>query len=344
MLSEPGVQEETVVLTHSDPDHALTGVRLWVDQEIDVPRDFDSIEGGWELRFPVPPVGRIEYLLDLDTDGQHSLTVDPANPLVVGGVFGDHSWLPMPGYQEPAWLTMPGVEGERASMQVETPLGQMQVDLWAPVEAHGPTPLLISHDGPEMDTHGGLTRYVAAQIATGVLPPMRVALLPPHERNRWYSANPDYACALVDHVVPAVRREIALSGRPVLMGQSLGGLAALHAAWTHPMAFSGVFTQSGSFFTPETDPQESGFETWRSITDFTTQIPAGPVSPLPPVTIVCGTAEENLANNHLVAEALRAAGNDIRWGEIGDGHTWTCWRDLLDPHLTDLLHRATRRA
>ena len=22
-----------------------------------------------------------------------------------------------------------------------------------------------------------------------------------------------------------------------------------------------------------------------------------------------------------------------------DGHTWTCWRDSLDPHLTDLLVR-----
>jgi enterochelin esterase family protein len=27
----------------------------------------------------------------------------------------------------------------------------------------------------------------------------------------------------------------------------------------------------------------------------------------------------------------------VSWGETRQGHTWTCWRDTLDPHLTDLL-------
>jgi len=36
-----------------------------------------------------------------------------------------------------------------------------------------------------------------------------------------------------------------------------------------------------------------------------------------------------------------AVGGDAAhaWGEIRDGHTWTCWRDTLDPYLTDLLVR-----
>ena len=56
--------------------------------------------------------------------------------------------------------------------------------------------------------------------------------------------------------------------------------------------------------------------------------------------IVCVTAEENLANNRALATHLAETGGDIGWGEVPDGHTWTTWRDLLDPHLTRLLQEA----
>jgi enterochelin esterase-like enzyme len=36
---------------------------------------------------------------------------------------------------------------------------------------------------------------------------------------------------------------------------------------------------------------------------------------------------------------LAAVDVEVGWGEVRDGHTWTCWRDTLDPHLTDLLTR-----
>ena len=127
-------------------------------------------------------------------------------------------------------------------------------------------PLLISHDGPEMDAYGALTRYVGAAIAAGRLPRMRVALLAPGARNERYAANPAYAAALVDHVVPFLAKTCPSPVAPVLMGQSLGALAALHAAWTSPGVFSGLFLQSGSFFTPDLDPQESGFEYWAEVT------------------------------------------------------------------------------
>ena len=36
---------------------------------------------------------------------------------------------------------------------------------------------------------------------------------------------------------------------------------------------------------------------------------------------------------------LTAIGVETAWGDIRDGHTWTCWRATLDPHLTALLLR-----
>jgi enterochelin esterase family protein len=217
----------------------------------------------------------------------------------------------------------------------------VDLELWAPLDAptSEPLPLLLCHDGPEMDAYGGLTSYVGALVAADLLPRMRVALLSPGPRNKRYAANPAYSRALTTRVVPAINEAAPTRGRPVLMGQSLGALAALHAAWTSPATFAGLFLQSGSYFTQELDPQESGFEYWGEVTGFVASVRAAShAAPgAPRTTLTCGTAEENHANNLAMRDQLAAVGVETAWGEVRDGHTWTCWRDTLHPNLTDLL-------
>ena len=128
-----------------------------------------------------------------------------------------------------------------------------------------------------MDKFAGLTHYVGALIGDGRLPRMRVALLVPGKRNPTYSANPAYAAALTGHVLPRLRELFATARLPVLSGQSLGGLAALHAAWTAPGVFGGLLLQSGSFFTPDLDPQESGYEHFKEVTGFVRSVLAATV-------------------------------------------------------------------
>lgn len=99
--------------------------------------------------------------------------------------------------------------------------------------------------------------------------------------------------------------------------------------------------QSGSFFTPALDPQESGFSHWAAVTGFVSTLYTAAAPERVPIMVVCGTQEENLANNRALATHL-AATHDRGWGEVPDGHTWTTWRDLLDPHLTRLLTEAWR--
>jgi enterochelin esterase-like enzyme len=334
------VDGNDVVVRYADPEHAATHVGVWAHLRLgDVA--MSKVSGGWEVRLTQLPVDRLEYLLDVDGH----LRPDPSNPRLTGGPFGDHSWIPLPAYREPAWLGVEGVHGERAALTLSrTGAGRIDVEIWSPVGVPAGTllPLLVCHDGPEMDAYGGLTAYVAAMIAAGSLPPMRVALVAPGpRRNQRYAADPRYARALVTRLLPALAQGVATSGRPVLMGQSLGGLAALHAVWTNPELFAGAFLQSGSFFTAELDPQESGFEHWREVTGFVASLHAAERSApgAPPVTLTCGTAEENHANNVAMRDHLAAVGVEVGWGEVRDGHTWTCWRDTLDPHLTDLLTR-----
>ncbi len=52
------------------------------------------------MRLTDLPVDRLEYLVDVDGD----LRPDPSNPRLTPGPFGDHSWIPLTAYREPAWL------------------------------------------------------------------------------------------------------------------------------------------------------------------------------------------------------------------------------------------------
>jgi enterochelin esterase family protein len=330
-IAPTAVEGEALAFRLSDPEHALDEVAVWLDlvRPANWPSDLamSPAAGGWELRLPLPDLDCLEYLFECDG----ATVPDPGNPDRVEGAFGPHSWLALPGYAPPAWLDEPGVEGERHRLDV----ADIEVEVWEP--GPGPLPLLLVHDGAQMDQYGGVVRYAATR------PPMRVALLSPGDhRDERYAANPAYAAALVDEVLPALTGAHETTQRPVLLGQSLGGLAALHAAWLHPEAFAGLVLQSGSFFTPVLDPQESGYAHFDDVAGFVASLLESTATPLgfPPVAFTCGTAEENLANNRLMHHHLSELGVAASWGEVRQGHTWTCWRDTLHPHLTDLLARA----
>ena len=327
------VEDDEIVFRLSDSEHEHSDVKVWFDVELGVSAQGElgmgEVEGGWELRLARPDLDCLEYLFDVDG----TLVPDPGNPDRVESAFGPHSWLALPGYRPPAWLDLDGAAGTRHQLS----LGEIDFEVWEPVgHDGGPLPLLLVHDGAEMDAYGGVVRYAATR------PPMRVGLLGPgSDRDERYAANPAYAAALVDDVLPAITDAFETSHRPVLVGQSMGALAALHTAWTAPGTFAGLMLQSGSFFTAEHDPQEADYAYFGQVTGFVaTVLAAQQAAPRPPeVAMTCGTAEENFANNLAMRDHLRAVGMNVSWGEVRQGHTWTCWRDSLEPHLGDLLTR-----
>ncbi len=308
----------------------LAGVRLWEEVGAAEPLDFARTGGVWRLRIEQPDVDRMEYLFDVaDSNGHRATLPDPGNPLRVGGAFGDKSVLEFPGYQPPGWLDCEPAPGS----EVEIPDGA----LWSPegLDTDEPVPLLVVHDGPEYATLGGFTHYLGAAIAAGELPPARAALLGPGDRNADYSANPDYAERLCTEVVPALPPATVRIG----VGVSLGALAMLHAQHTHPGTFDALFLQSGSFFTPRLDPQESGFGGFAAVTEFVAGLAdAEPQESSPvPTVLTCGTVEENLANNEAMSATLQRLGYPARLVLRRDSHNYTAWRDALHPHLTGLV-------
>jgi enterochelin esterase-like enzyme len=333
-----------MLLRLADPDERYAGVRLCAD--LPLPEaEYARHDGEWRLELERLPVARLEYELEVvDHDGGRERICDPGNPHTAPGAFGDKSVLRLPGYREPAWLAAEGVPAQTQELAIKARgLGaDVHAGVWSPEDAGPgePLPLLVAHDGPEYDKLAALTHFAAAGIGAGALPRHRVALLGPGERNEWYSASARYAGALIRDVVPALRAAVAVAGPVIGMGASLGGLAMLHAQRRHPGTFGGLFLQSGSFFTPQFDSQESGFPRYQRIVRFVRATLREGVHRDPvPAVLTCGSAEENVENNRLMARTLANQGYPATLHELPDLHNYTAWRDALEPHLTGLLAR-----
>jgi enterochelin esterase-like enzyme len=336
-----------VLLRLADPDERYAAVRLCSDLPLpDAARAYARRNGEWRLELPPPPVARLEYQLEVvHRDGGTERLLDPGNPNRAPGAFGEKSVLLLPGYDPPGWLAREGVPGRRDELTVRgRGLGAtIAVGLWSPEDADPsePLPLLVAHDGPEYDELAALTRFAAAAMKTGELPRHRLALLAPGKRDEWYSASARYADALVYDVLPAIRAAVSVRGAPAGMGTSLGALGMLHVQRRHPRALGAMFLQSGSFFMPRFDAHEARFPRYKRVVRFVSATlrdgaRANPV----PVTLTCGSAEENVHNNRVMARGLSAQGYAAEIREVPDMHNYTAWRDAFDPHLTRLLARA----
>lgn len=342
----PAVVDGHLVFTVADPDDRFVEVELSCDDAVVDRHRFRRGSHGWLLAVPVPPVLRLEYRLVVTrADGTQEVVLDPANPRRVATAFGDRSVAVLPGYSPPAWLDAAAVPARRSHLHAATVVGDVPVVLWRPgdLDDDDPAPLLVVHDGPEYDRLAQLGHWAGTAIARAALPPFRLALLQPLARDDWYGANPEWPRA-VRQAVGAVAGRIATTGPLAIMGASLGGLASLQAAlaWPDPPHRSGVgavFSQSGSFFRPRLDPQESGYPHFDRITELVATmagLAAGHGQRLR-VGMTCGQPEENHANNLRMARDLRDAGHAVTFTSLPDLHNYTAWRDGLEPTLGDLL-------
>jgi enterochelin esterase-like enzyme len=331
--SNSGPDAGVVEFSVDDPQHRLAGVRL--EQEIGIPEDelhFRREDGRWHMALRPPPVQRLEYKLTLlHPDGSVETITDPANPLRAPGAFGDKSVRQLSGYRPPVWLGTPPWPVS-AELSVLTEAGPVEMTLRSPAS---PTQrLLLAHDGPEYDKLADLGAFAAAVVSDGRVPPFHLALAAPGPRDQRYSANPRYSAALARQVIPA----LGLSGPVVLMGASLGALAALHVSRRHPGVADGLFLQSGSFFVSAHDERESGFRYYRRIIRHVSGVHRAATAGRPvPVVMTCGSVEENRHNNRLMAATLRRQGHPVQLHEVPDAHNYTAWRDAFDPHLVSAL-------
>jgi enterochelin esterase-like enzyme len=343
--TEQGPRVADDVVDFALTDSRLAGVALL--HELRRPRRIQFVGSGrgFRLRFPRPDADRFEYLLELTPRrGSARIVPDPTNPLCARGPFGEKSVIEFPGYEPPAWvLDDEVVRGDLRELTIRSRrLWKVPALLWSPAEAdlQAPRPLLVVHDGPEYADYSSLLQLFDHLVDFGETPEFRALLLPPGaRRDELYSASTRYANALVQELLPAARAEAPSRHPPVLLGASLGALAALHAHVLHPGVFGGLFLQSGSFFRRRFDAHEARFPRFGRITRFVGQLHGRRETIAIPTVVTCGTAEENLANNRDLADALELRGWPVTTFWNRDAHNWICWRDALHPHLAELLLR-----
>jgi enterochelin esterase-like enzyme len=346
----PQVHDSHVTFRFPDPDRELAGVKLL--QELARPRlgpefVYFANTDSWVLNLPRVDVARMEYKLHLwRPDGSSETICDPFNETRAPGPFGDKSVIEFPDYAAPAWTGEPPTHrGEIVETWIPARAvrGQLRTLIWTSPghAADEALPLLVAHDGPEYGEYSGLIDLLDIMAEQERLPAMRAALIAPYDRNQTYSASASYARALTHEVLPALTRLAPIPhGRSMRigMGASLGALAMLHAHRSNPASFGGLFLQSGSFFRQRYDKQESGFPRFGRISRFVGRVLTSRDWAYPiPVTVTCGSAEENLQNNHAVGHALTEQGYELAFHENRDAHNWIGWRDTFDPHLIDLL-------
>lgn len=333
----PRVLPDAVEFTLPDPDGRFASVQL--AQEVARPRlgpPFARVGDDWHAHLPRPDADRMEYLLELDGE----LRPDPTNGLVALGPFGAKSVIEWPEYAPPAWLDSVADTGPVETLELRSRrlVARVPVQMYSTPDPPAPdAPLVVVHDGPEYAAYSSFMRFLDVMSWEERIPPLRAVLIPPLDRNETYSASALYAAALVRELLPQIAQQYP-HGPRVGVGASLGALAMLHAHRRHPQAFDALLLQSGSFFRQRWDKHESGFGRYARITRFVGTVLRGGAGARPiPVAVTCGSAEENLANNLAVAEALDRDGYTVWLGQVRDAHNWTCWRDALDPHLTTLI-------
>ena len=321
----------TTCLYHGEADGV--GLVHWMDVFPLIPpfsrlRDTDL----WWLTLALPAEARIEYRIRVVRNDRRRDVLDAFNPERATNPFGANSIVAGPGYERPEW-TLPDA-AVPAGTFIPIEVGDSTFGEPRPVRLYQPaggvderTPLVIAHDGSDYVEHGALTTVVDNLVGTGAIPPIALALTDPGERNVEYTGHQVHADFVVKDLLPAVEAHLRPSRR-IIMGASLGAVASLHSAWSHPGVFDAAILQSGSFATGLGGRFRRG-SVFKPVIEFLGAFHNDPRTVPPSVYASCGRFEGMLSENEVLVAQLRRLDVDVEFEVTPDGHDWGSWRNRL---------------
>ncbi|UCG23305.1 MAG: hypothetical protein JSW55_14275 [Chloroflexota bacterium] len=297
----------------------------------------------WYWRANFEPDARLDYQFVVDG---RPVGLDPLNPDTIPSPGGPNSELRMPAYQPPAELAPPSEpipSGTVTSHTLDSQhLGQTRTFL-----IYEPPGQIVGQPLPSLYVNGG-TDYLNlidapaildSLIAQRQIPPLLTVFIAPINADQEHALNDAYADFLAEELAPYVQERFDANADPAttgIIGNDLGGLAAVHAAVNHADVFGLAAAQSGRF----------GYDMEALIQDVGRRR-AGQAGYVPPrVYLVAGAYEtavevgngpENILEaNRQLAAAIEQAGFDHRLDERPEGHSWGLWRGSLGRALSYL--------
>jgi enterochelin esterase family protein len=185
-------------------------------------------------------------------------------------------------------------------------------------------------------------------LADGHIPPF-VAAMVDHPGNTWQesmairekelSCHPPFPKFLAQELVPWLRQNYHLTTDPMqtlLVGSSVGGLAAAFTALQNPDTFGNVIALSGSFWWRPNDEAE-----WEWLTRQFAYRPLAPlrfyieVGLLESTPTTSGFPGQVLSNRHL-RNILQAKGYEVHYDEQMHGHDSMPWQSAFAEGLIAL--------
>jgi enterochelin esterase family protein len=292
----------------------------------------------WWLALALPDGARLEYKLEVQREHHAEWVNDPLNPITTTNPFGTNSVCRAYGYRVPdfAEIHEGTPNGSFEDQWIGSRLGgDRKVTVYLPdgLDRSHRYPLLFVHDGGDYLTYGSMALVLDNLIHWKVIPPVIAAFSWPGDRLHEYAANPAHADFVVEEALARIEQEYPISDHRLVMGASLGAVAALHTAWKHNDAFNGLLLQSGTF--AQTPGWGSAQAILGPIADLLHRLEP---SNLPrQVYLSCGTYERMIGENRYMSQRLQKAGLRVKYSESRDGHTWEAWRDRLSEGLSWLL-------
>jgi enterochelin esterase family protein len=230
-------------------------------------------------------------------------------------------------------------------------------DLWVYLPPAPPEGLLVVFDGRSYTTVIPTPTILDNLLAAGHIPPLAAVLLQSpgdseveqRKARTWeLSCNPDFADFLADELLPWVRQNFGVPTPQELTltaGSSLGGLAAVYAAYRRPEVFGRALSLSGSFWWKPESGTDTAMATeedeeWEWLTRQLVAAERLPVRFYVNVGILetdapAGMPSQVTANRHL-RDVLLARGHQVHYAEYAGQHDYACWRGTLADGLIAL--------
>ena len=285
----------------------------------------------------LPEGARVEYKLSVSIGDQTDVDVDPFNSRLATDPHGANSVAFAYGYVEPPWVApRSGSKGvlRRGFVESKAFGHRRSVQWYHPAEPSGLMPLLVVHDGSDFVHHAGIVDVLDNLIADRVIPPLVAALIDSPDRLVEYTDDRRHAAYVNEVIGAAVRRHGAHPDRArhVYLGASMGGVAALSAAWRMG-GTGGLVLLSGSFVTALGGPMQRG-EQFARVIDFMERFTDDPGHPAARIYQAWGEYEGLVPDNRAFAPILEGTGAQTIYQEVPDGHHWHNWRDRLGEALS----------
>lgn len=301
----------------------------------------------WLLNLNVQDDGRFEYKLAVENHGHEEWILDPLNSARAGDPFGENSVCMTAGYSQPAWSMPQGsplgtVEQLPVASVAFEEIREEQIYLPANYNSELEYPLLVIHDGADFVTYADLTICLDNLIFSGAIPPIIAALVQTQDRTGEYSRARRHARYLVNDLLPHVCAKYRVSERladRVLLGASLGAVAALATVFRYPGVFGAVVLHSGSFVLDERKLKGRPHPVFQRVARLVKAFKRAPNMPELRAFVSTGKLEGLAEENQALATLLHENGVNVLFKTAWDGHHWHNWRDQLKGALVWVLKR-----